>query len=602
MPVTIGISCFYHDAAAALVRDGRIIAAAQEERFSRKKGDPSFPMSAVSYCLEEAGLDIEDVDSVAFYDQPALSFERLIYSYLATAPRGIKSFMTAIPKWVSKKFHIPRIIKQNLEYQGPVLFIPHHLSHAASAFYPSPFQEAALLTIDGVGEWATASYGTGTGNRVKLSGTTQFPHSIGLLYSAFTYFCGFKINSGEYKLMGLAPYGLPVYLDTIKRHIAEIRPDGSVCLNMDAFNFLGGLNMISEKFNKIFGGPPRSTESRITKREMDIAASIQQFIEEAVLKSAIHVRKQTGLPSLCMAGGVSLNCKANRVVLDKAGFSDIWVQPAAGDAGGALGAALAVEFGYHGTLRRVDGKSDSQQGSYLGPGFSQAEVMAFLNGKNYPFNVLKKDEQAETVANAVTSGAVVGFFHGRMEFGPRALGNRSILGNPCSPDTQKIMNLKIKYRESFRPFAPSVRLEDAPDFFEIKKPSPYMLFLAPVKQSRCLPVSKESSEDLYEAVSTVRSDIPSVTHHDYSARIQTVAQDQNPEFHEILTQFKKRTSYGVLVNTSFNVRGEPIVCTPEDAYQCFMSTEMDFLCMEGCWLTKADQPKPDFERMQYELD
>lgn len=602
MPITLGISCFYHDAAAALVRDGQIIAAAQEERFSRKKGDPSFPVSAISYCLEQGDLDIEDVDTVAFYDQPMHSFERLIYSYLATAPEGLESFLTAIPKWIAKKFHIPRIIKDTIDFQGPIQFMPHHLSHAASAFYPSPFQEAAILTIDGVGEWATSSYGTGSGNRIRLSGSTRFPHSIGLLYSAFTYFCGFRVNSGEYKLMGLAPYGSPCHVDTIKTYIAEIRPDGSVFLNMDAFNFLGGLTMTSEKFNRIFLGPPRRPESPITKREMDLAASIQAFTEEAVLKSAIHVRKETGQANLCMAGGVALNCKANRVVLNRAGFSDVWVQPAAGDAGGALGAALAVEFGYHHSERKGDGQSDFQQGSYLGPGFSQAEVAAFLKGNNYPFQLLPKEEQAEVIAEVIASGSVVGFFNGRMEFGPRALGNRSILGNPCSPDTQKIMNLKIKYRESFRPFAPSVRMEDTGEYFETDRPSPYMLFLSQVKSDRCFPVERTGTEDLFEEVMAIRSDIPSVTHLDYSARIQTVDPNFNPQFHDILTRFKKKTGYGILVNTSFNVRGEPIVCTPRDAYHCFMTTEMDYLCMEGCWLKKTEQPEAGFERKTYEPD
>lgn len=604
MPVTLGISCFYHDAAAALVRDGHIVAAAQEERFSRKKGDPSFPLSAISYCLEEGNLSAKDIDTVAYYDQPVWSFERLIHSYLAAAPLGLRSWLTAMPKWLSRKFHIPHIIQDALDYQGSVLFIPHHLSHAASAFYPSPYQEAAILTIDGVGEWATSSYGIGEKNIIQLRGETRFPHSLGLLYSSFTYFCGFKVNSGEYKLMGLAPYGEPIYLETIKKNIAEIASDGSVNLNLAAFNFLGGLTMISKRFSKVFGGPPRRPESQITKREMDIAASIQAFIEEAVVKMAAFVHHQTGAANLCMAGGVALNCKANKMVQQEGLFNNIWVQPAAGDAGGALGAALAAEYGHHDVLRTVDGDSDLQQGSYLGPRFSKEEVIAFLEGNNYPYRPLDQEEQAETVARAVASGAIVGFFNGRIEFGPRALGNRSILGDPRSLDTQRVMNLKIKFRESFRPFAPAVRIEDADEFFEIDQASPYMLFLAPVKASRCYPLRAGVTNDLVKAVNTIRSDIPSVTHWDYSARVQTVDRRQNPRFHEVLTAFKKITSYGVLVNTSFNVRGEPIVCTPTDAYSCFMNTEMDFLCMEGCWLVKTEQPQKNngVENRNYALD
>jgi carbamoyltransferase len=593
MTTTLGISCFYHDAAAALVRDGEIIAAAQEERFTRRKGDPSFPINAVRYCLEEGDILARELDSVVFYDKPVLTFDRLVKSYLAVAPRGLKSWLTSMPRWISQKLHIPAIIRKSLGYEGPILFTPHHLAHAASAFFPSPYDEAAILTIDGVGEWATASYGVGEGGEVRLLKEMRFPDSLGLLYSAFTYFCGFKVNSGEYKLMGLAPYGEPRYLDQIKEHIATIRDDGSVALNLEYFGFLDGLEMTSSRFEQLFGGPRRLSESRITRREMDLAASIQAFTEEAMLKMARRVYEETGKKHLCLAGGVALNCVANGRILREGPFEDLWVQPAAGDAGGALGAALAVQFGYHGLSRGPSNGLDRQKGSYLGPAFSEQEVEAFLLAGGYPYRRLEPGERAMTVAKALADGHIVGLFLGRMEYGPRALGSRSILGDARREDTQRVMNLKIKYRESFRPFAPSVLAERVSDYFELDRPSPYMLLVAPVREERCLPRQEGIPEDdnLLLAASQKRSDIPAITHWDYSARIQTVHNETNPLYHELLRRFEELTGYGVIVNTSFNVRGEPIVCTPQDAYRCFMRTDIDYLYLQGFWLDKKEQPE-----------
>jgi carbamoyltransferase len=593
MTTTLGISCFYHDAAAALVRDGEIIAAAQEERFTRHKFDPSFPTNAIRYCLEEAEIQARDLDNVAFYDKPILTFDRLVNSYFAVAPKGVRSWLTSMPLWISQKLHIPEIIRSSMHYDGQIIFTPHHIAHAASAFYPSPYDEAAILTIDGVGEWATGSYGWGNAAEVRILKEMHFPDSLGLLYSAVTYFCGFKVNSGEYKLMGLAPYGEPRYLDLIKERVAKVRSDGSVTLNLDYFGFLERLEMISPQFEQLFGGKRRLPESRITRREMDLAASIQAFTEEAMLKMANWVHKETGKKYLCLAGGVALNCVANGRILREGPFEDIWIQPAAGDAGGALGAALAVQFGLcKETRSRIVGL-DRMKGSYLGPAFSEQEVEAFLKNMGYPYKLLTVDERARTVANALADGRIVGFFSGRMEYGPRALGSRSILGDPRREDTQKVMNLKIKYRESFRPFAPAVLGENVSEYFELDRPSPYMLLVAPVKKSRCLPRRAEIPEDgdLLVAVNQKRSDIPSVTHWDYSARIQTVHKETNPFYYEVIRQFKELTGYAVLVNTSFNVRGEPIVCTPEDAYRCFSRSEMDYLYLEGFWLDKKDQPK-----------
>jgi len=604
---TLGISCFYHDAAAALVRDGVALAAAQEERFSRIKGDPSFPVSAISYCLEEAGLNAADLDSVVFYDRPELTFERLTATYLAVAPRGLQSWLTAMPEWIVRKLHLKRVIRDTLGYDGPILFTPHHLAHAASAFFPSPFDSAAILTVDGVGEWATSTCGLGGGKEVRLLEETHFPDSLGLLYSALTYFCGFKVNSGEYKLMGLAPYGTPRYLDTLKEHVVTVGEDGAVRMNLACFGYMDSLKMTNERFADLFGGPPRRPESRITRREMDLAASIQKLTEEVVMRMAAHAHAVTGERRLCLAGGVALNCVANGRLLREGPFEDIWIQPAAGDAGGALGAALAVQYARHGAERPVCGPLDRQHGSYLGPAFSEEEVRAFLEVRGLPADRLPEKERAATVARSLADGAIVGFFSGRMEYGPRALGGRSILGNPTLADTQRVMNLKIKYRESFRPFAPSVLAERVEDYFELDRPSPYMLLVAPVKASRCVPMdtSFADEDDLLEKVNRRRSDIPSVTHFDYSARVQTVHRETHPLYHAVLTEFERMTGYGVVVNTSFNVRGEPIVCTPEDAYRCFMRTEMDYLYLDGYWLRKADQPSFVEEkdwRSEFELD
>lgn len=611
MPVTLGISCFYHDAAAALVRDGEVIAAAQEERFSRKKGDPSFPASAVSYCLEEARLGISDIDSVVFYDKPMLTFDRLVSSFLAVAPRGLKGWLQAMAKWGGEKVYTETIIRQSLhesgfKYDGPVLFTPHHLAHASAAFFPSPYERAAILTVDGVGEWATASYGTGEGSVVKLTHEMNFPDSIGLLYSAFTYFCGFKVNSGEYKVMGLAPYGTPCYLDDIKRNIASIGDDGTIQLNMKYFGFLDGITMVSAEFQKLFNGSRRMPESRITKREIDLAASLQAFTEEAMMKMAQHVHRVTGEEYLCLAGGVALNCVANGKLLREGPFKDIWIQPAAGDAGSALGAAFAVQFGYHGIARPALKGLDRQHGTYLGPDFSEVEVEAYLSGLDCVYRRLDPAMRADTIAEALSQGKIVGFFNGRMEFGPRSLGARSILGDPRRSDTQRTMNLSIKYRESFRPFAPAVLAEDVATYFELDRPSPYMLLVAPVRAERCIPRQTEiAGDDLLAAVNQIRSDIPAVTHWDYSARVQTVHAETNPLFHGLIARFKQKTGVGVVVNTSFNVRGEPIVCTPADAYQCFMRTEMDYLYLEGFWLDKLEQPEwkhDDSWKQEFELD
>ncbi|MGA3405838.1 MAG: carbamoyltransferase N-terminal domain-containing protein [Candidatus Bathyarchaeia archaeon] len=592
-PITLGISCFYHDAAAAIVCNGEIIACVQEERFTRRKYDPSFPINSIAYCFEEAEILACDLDTVVFYDEPALAFDRLINTYLAVSPRGLKSWLTSMPRWISQKLHIPSIIRESLGYEGPILFMPHHLAHAASAFFPSPYEEAAIITVDGVGEWATASYGIGEGSEVRILKEMHFPDSLGLLYSAFTYFCGFKVNSGEYKLMGLAPYGEPKYLGLLKERIAVIHDDGSIELNLDYFGYLDQLEMTSPRFDQLFDGPRRMPESPITRREMDLAASIQTFAEEAMLKMANWVHKETGNKYLCLAGGVALNCVANGRILREGPFEDLWIQPAAGDAGGALGAALAVQFGYHGVKREASVAYDRQKGSYLGPSYSENEVEAFLRINGYPYRRLDPNERAIVVAQALAEGRVVGFFSGRMEYGPRALGARSILGNPLREDTQRIMNLKIKYRESFRPFAPAVNIERVNAYFELDKPSPYMLLVAPVQKSRWLPRASEIPEDgdLLPVVSQKRSDIPAVTHYDYSARIQTVHPQTNPLFHEVIRRFEELTGYALLVNTSFNVRGEPIICTLEEAYRCFSRTEMDCLYLEGFWLDKKDQPK-----------
>ena len=601
----LGISCFYHDSAACFVRDGKIVAAAQEERFTRKKHDPRFPRNAINYCLEEAGINIQSLDYLVYYDKPLLTFDRLLMSYLTVAPRGLKSWLEAMPLWLGKKLYIPKVIKKETGYEGDVLFTEHHEAHQASAFYPSPFNEAAILTVDGVGEWATASYGTGKGKNLTILKELHFPDSLGLLYSAFTYFTGFKVNSGEYKLMGLAPYGVPKYKDIILSELIDLKEDGSLRLNLAYFDFLGGLKMTNSRFAELFGGLPREPETDITQREMDIAASIQTVAEEAVLRMANHVYKETHQKYLCLAGGVALNCVANGRILREAPFDDIWIQPAAGDAGGALGAALCVWHRYLGNDRNNDSGYDTQQGSYLGPSFSVQTVEKFLSTNNYVYHQLDADKRAKTIAELISEGKIIGHMSGRMEFGPRALGARSIIGDARRQDTQTMMNLKIKYRESFRPFAPTVLEEKASEYFETDRPSPYMLLVANVRKERRLPQPSKDGIPMMERLKVKRSDIPAVTHLDYSARLQTVNKKDKPDYHEIITEFEKLTGCAVIVNTSFNVRGEPIICTPEDAYRCFMRTEMDVLVIEDFIIFKEEQPTWKEEgdwRSELELD
>jgi carbamoyltransferase len=586
----LGISCFYHDSAACLVRDGVILAAAQEERFTRKKHDPRFPKNSIRYCLEEAGITSEDLDHVVFYDKPFLTFERLLMSYLTVAPKGLRSWLEAMPLWLGQKLHIPKVIQREIGYEGDVLFTEHHEAHAASAFYPSPFEEAAILTIDGVGEWATGSYGLGKGKDITLLKEMHFPDSLGLLYSAFTYFTGFKVNFGEYKLMGLAPYGKPRYKDLILTELVDVKEDGSLRLDLSYFDFLGGLRMTNKRFAKLFGGPPREPETQITDREMDIAASIQSVTEEIVLKMVHHVFKETKQKYLCLAGGVALNCVANGRILREGPFEDIWIQPAAGDAGGSLGAALCVWYRFLDNERSICEGHDSQRGSYLGPSFSNNTVKEFLDRHKYPYHELDDGDRARIIAKEIAAGNVVGYMAGRMEFGPRALGARSILGDPRSEDMQSLMNLKIKYRESFRPFAPTVLEEKVSEYFEMDRPSPYMLLVAAVKRERCLPQPSQDGGGILSRLKVKRSDIPAVTHLDYSARIQTVKHEDKPDYHDLISEFEKLTGYAAIVNTSFNVRGEPIVCTPEEAYRCFMRTEMDILVIEDFILYKGEQP------------
>jgi carbamoyltransferase len=604
----LGISAFYHDSAAALVRDGEIVAAAQEERFSREKHDHRFPTHAVDYCLAEAGITPAQLDAVVFYDKPILKFERLLETYLSYAPAGLNSFLRAMPLWLSQKLHLPREIDKGLhnEYEGPIYFTQHHESHAASAFFPSPFEEAVVITLDGVGEWATTTIGLGKGNRVRLDQEIRFPHSLGLLYSAFTYYTGFKVNSGEYKLMGLAPYGEPRYVDTILENLIDLKEDGSFHLRMEYFNFAAGLTMTNSRFDKLFGGPPRQSEARITQREMDLAASIQAVTEEAMLRIARHAHARYGVDNLCLAGGVALNCVGNGRVLREGPFKNIWIQPAAGDAGGALGAAL---FAWYQTLDnpRTPERPDSQRGSYLGPAFDAETTAAGLDAQKAVYRRI--DDEAElcrTVAGLIAEGRVVGHFAGRAEFGPRALGNRSILGDPRNPAMQEKMNVKIKFRESFRPFAPSCLEESITEYFEQSHPSPYMLLVAPVREDRRIPLSEEQ-KGLFgiEKLKQHRSDLPSITHVDYSARIQTVTQQSNPRYYGIIRAFREQTGCAVLVNTSFNIRGEPIVGTPADAYRCFMFTDMDALVVDNFVMIKEEQPPmagAEAYKAQFKLD
>ncbi len=603
----LGISAFYHDSAACLVRDGEIVAAAQEERFTRKKHDHRFPESAIEYCLEAGGIAADDLDEVAFYDKPWLKFERLLETYLMFAPQGITSFLKAMPLWLKEKLWMGELISRRVGFDGDLIYPEHHQSHAASAFFPSPYTSAAILTMDGVGEWATASWGVGVGNKIDLRAELRFPHSLGLLYTAFTYYTGFRVNSGEYKVMGLAPYGVPKYKQLILDELMDLRQDGSFRLNQKYFNYCQGLTMTSPAFHELFGAPPRQLESELTQRDMDLARSVQEVCEEVMLRMARHVRDETGERNLVLAGGVALNCVGNGKILRSGIFDDIWIQPAAGDAGGALGAALFAAHQVHDAPRTVSGDGrDSQRGSYLGPSWSGDEVETWLLRNEYPYERHSAAAIPAVVADILAEGKVVGWFNGPMEFGPRALGARSIIGDPRDREMQRTLNLKIKYRESFRPFAPSCLVEDVSELFELDRASPYMLLVAPVRKERRLPMSSEQMSFFgIEKLNVPRSDMPSITHVDYSARVQTVDRRDQPQYHRLIEAFKERTGYGVIVNTSFNVRGEPIVCMPRDAYLCFMRTEMDVLVLEDCVLLKERQAelKEDVDwRDLYELD
>jgi carbamoyltransferase len=587
----LGISAYYHDSAACLLRDGLVVAAAQEERFSRRKHDPGFPLQAARACLAEGGIEAGDLDAVAFYDKPFLKLERLLESHLAYAPAGLAAFIQAIPGWLATKLWVPDLVASALDYRGPVLFAEHHESHAASAFFPSPFAEAAVLTMDGVGEWATTTWGTGLGDRVRLEAELRFPHSLGLLYSAFTGFCGFKVNSGEYKLMGLAPYGEPRYVDLIRDRIVDLKQDGSLRLDMSWFEFGAGLRMTGARFAELFGGPARRPEAPLTQRELDLARSIQEVTEEAVLRMARTVRRETGQRDLCLAGGVALNCVANGRLLREGIFERLWIQPAAGDAGGALGAAYAIYHHHFGKPALPRAGRDLQRGSLLGPAHGDEAIRAFLSARRLPHRRLEDEALLDAVAGLLGEGKVVGWFQGRMEFGPRALGNRSILADPRAPDMQQRLNLAIKFREGFRPFAPSVPVERAAEWFELEVESPYMLLVAEVKRSRRRPLTAEQAGRRGLAQrDVVRSEIPAVTHVDGSARVQTVHRDDNPRYHALLERFHQRTGCPVLVNTSFNVRGEPIVESPLDAWRCFMRTGLDVLVLGNFLLRKDEQP------------
>ena len=609
----LGISAFYHDSAACILRDGHIIAAAQEERFTRIKHDSSFPQWAVKYCIAEAGVSPDQIAEVVFYEKPFVKFERLLETYLAFAPAGLRSFLIAMPVWIKEKLFQKRILidelnlhlSEKVDWSGKLKFSEHHLSHAASAFYPSPFDEAAVLTLDGVGEWTTTSLAVGRGSELDVIAELHFPHSLGLLYSAFTYYTGFKVNSGEYKVMGLAPYGEPIYADLIKSELMDIASDGTFKLNMEYFNFATGLTMTNQKFHKLFGGPPREAESELTQREMDLAASVQQVTEEVVLRLAKGVVEKTGQKNLCLAGGVALNCVANGVLLREGVFDNIWIQPAAGDAGGALGAALASWHKCHGGVRTCTPGKDAMGGSYLGPAFSCDEIESVFKEVGASFIKVSDSELFETVAEALASDKAVGWMQGRMEFGPRALGCRSIIADPRSPAMQRQLNLKVKYRESFRPFAPSVLVEDVSEWFDQQTSSPYMLLVADVHEDKRLEMTPEQQKLFgIDKLNVSRSSVPAVTHVDYSARIQTVHKETNDRYHSLISKFKELTGCPILVNTSFNVRGEPIVCTPADAFRCFMGTELDMLVVENFILWKDRQDiklKASYED-KYELD
>ncbi len=602
----LGISAYYHDSAACLLKDGEIIAAAQEERFTRKKHDQNFPINAIKYCLDEASITSNDLEIISFYDKPFLKFERILETYLTYSPIGIRSFLKAMPLWIKKKLWIKSLIQDEIGFKGRILFPEHHASHAASAFYASPFQNAAFITMDGVGEWATTSYGIGTGNKMKILADIKFPNSIGLLYSAFTYYTGFRVNSGEYKVMGLAPYGEPRFKELIYKYLIDVKEDGSFKINTDYFDYNVGLTMTNKKFNDLFGGPPRKPETELTQKEMDLARSVQEVTEEIVLKIASHVKKVTQQKYLCLAGGVALNCVANGQLLRSKIFDDIFIQPAAGDAGGALGCAYIAWYQHLSNKRKADGKNDFMNGAYLGPGFSNEEIKKYLDEKDYKYRILTDTELPEEIADLINEQNVIGWFQGRMEFGPRALGNRTIIGDSRSAETQKTINLKIKYRESFRPFAPSIREENISEYFDIDRPSPYMLLVADVKKDKQLPMTEEQRSYFgLKKLNISRSEVPAITHVDYSARIQSVSKHTNKRYHDMLTVFNEKYGCPVIVNTSFNVRGEPIVCTPKDAYLCFMRTEMDYLIMNNYLLSKKEQKplnKDSNWMSEFELD
>ena len=609
----LGISAFYHDSAACLLKDGEIVAAAQEERFTRKKHDAGFPNHAIQYCLKEAGIAAKDIDNVVFYEKPFVKFERLLETYLAFAPKGFTSFAKAMPVWIKDKlFQKSALIKElkstlddSIDWSQRLLFSEHHLSHAASAYYPSPFDSAAVLTLDGVGEWTTTSLAVGKGSDLQVVKEIHFPHSLGLLYSAFTYYTGFKVNSGEYKVMGLAPYGEPRYADLIREKLIKVAEDGSFQLNMSYFDYATGLTMTNKKFDALFGGPPRTSETELTQREMDLAASVQKVTEDIVLELARGIAKETGERNLCLAGGVALNCVANGILLREKIFDNIWIQPAAGDAGGALGAALSTWYLHHNKERIVSTERDVMKGAYLGPAFTDSEIEAELTECGANFKKLSEAEMIEEVASALADEKAVGWMQGRMEFGPRALGGRSIIADPRSPVMQKQLNLKVKYRESFRPFAPSVLREDVSEWFEHETDSPYMLLVADVQSDKRRSMTAEE-EKLFgiDKLNVPRSSVPAITHVDYSARIQTVHADTNPKYHAVISKFKEKTGCPLVVNTSFNVRGEPIICTPTDAFKCFMGTEMDMLAVGNYVLYKEQQDealKENYEE-RYELD
>ncbi|MBT5874493.1 MAG: carbamoyltransferase [Candidatus Latescibacteria bacterium] len=603
----LGISCYYHDSAATLIQDGEIVAAAQEERFTRKKHDSNFPSEAIAFCMEEAGITPAELDYVAFYDKPLIKFERILQTYLAYAPLGIRSYLMAVPLWLKEKLWIPDSIRKDLDgYDSKLLFTEHHESHAASAFFPSPYQEAAFLTVDGVGEWATTTYGVGKGNHIEIMGEMEFPHSLGLLYSAFTYYTGFKVNSGEYKVMGLAPYGEPKYVDLIMNELIDLKEDGSFKMNMKYFEYCKGLTMTNDAFADLFGAPAKTMDSEVTQREMDITRSLQDVTEEIMLRMANHVHKETGQKYLVMAGGVALNCVGNGRVLREGPFDDIWIQPAAGDAGGALGAAMFTWHQYLGNERQADGKRDFQKGSFLGPEYSDDQIESYLTENSIPYRKAAPGELASDVAELIATENVIGWFQGKMEFGPRALGGRSIIGDARSAEMQATMNLKIKFRESFRPFAPSILREKVSEYFEMDSDSPYMLLVAPVKEDKRIPMTEEQDKLFgIEKLNVPRSVIPAVTHVDYSARVQTVDRETNPLYYDLISEVEKRTGVPIVINTSFNLRGEPIVCRLEEAYTCLMRTHMDYLVLGNYIIDKKEQTElqDDIDwKKEFELD